>query len=87
MSDQIEPCTTYNRRKRHYSASLVRLNAGTRVKGRAGLTLCGQGGIDEERATQHALALRGKRIRLADLPECRSCARSKQRREAGDDAS
>lgn len=69
----IEPCTTYGKRKRHYSANLA---TDAKGPGRSGPTLCGQDGDDQERVSHWLARSSNRRVTIADLPECKKCARS-----------
>ena len=83
---QIEPCTTESGRRRHYSDNLRERDRkfGDEV-GRWGQTLCGTNGIDEKEANRWHGTIWGRKkpVVLADLPECRLCAKSKARLERG----
>jgi hypothetical protein len=81
MAEQIEACTTEARRKRHYSAMLVPDWRTPPLPGRAGDTLCGQRGRDEVRANVPVGQYKRKPVRVADLPECSLCCRSKAKLE------
>lgn len=78
---EIEPCTTEAKRLRHWSVLLVPSRRVHR-KGRAGRTLCGNYGRDEEWVNAD-LAYWGssRRVAVADLPECKKCAQAKAKRE------
>jgi hypothetical protein len=68
----VEPCTTWAQRKRHYSTSLAPAQYGA---GRQGRTLCQDDGQDEERANHHNTQYSKRLVAIADLPECKRCAR------------
>lgn len=71
-----EPCTTHSKRKRHYSTSLA---ADPHVPGRSGWTLCRHHGDDEERANHWLARWSDRRITVANLPECKQCAKAAAR--------
>jgi hypothetical protein len=78
---EIEPCTTQAKRLKHYSNGLVPDRHAPRLKGRGGRTLCGNYGDDEERANAKLARWSLRRITVADLPECKQCAKAKAKRE------
>lgn len=73
-----EPCVNYYGTRRHFSANLApRPYLG---RGREGKSLCTPGGIpvdvyDQEAHDQDMEAYHGKKVNIAALPECKSCAR------------
>lgn len=68
---QPEPCTTWARRKRHYSTNLRPSLAG---RGRSGWALCGAAVMDQLRVQYWEIGSR-RRTRISTLPECKKCAR------------
>lgn len=76
-----EPCTTQAKRLRHYSTRL-HPSRYRDWKGRAGQTLCGNGGMDEERVNFELAKWSKRRIVIAALPECQQCARSRRAKES-----
>lgn len=66
---QPEPCTSWARRKRHYSDNL---RPAPYAAGRIGWALCGVDAMDEEHLRKH-WGHRGKDI--AAMPECKKCVR------------
>lgn len=82
MSAQIEPCTTSSANRRHYSANLRAPDPKYGSEGRWGQTLCGTGAIDEKEANRHQGTIWGRRfpVVVADLQECRLCAKSRAKR-------
>lgn len=74
-----EPCTTWSLRLRHLSTNLHPPRyAGN---GRVGDTLCGANAYDEENRRAFLAECRTTRAKpfvLADLPECKKCARAAQ---------
>jgi hypothetical protein len=82
-----ELCTTAARLKRHYSTVLAADRHAPRRPGRAGRTLCGQRGCDEERANapskvydeygRHwSMVPPRTLVRVADLPPCARCVKT-----------
>lgn len=65
-----EPCTSWARRKRHYSTNLYRLVFG---RGRGGITLCGETAADQQRVDYWENGSR-RRTDISTLPECKKCA-------------
>lgn len=92
MPDQQTPdafveVTTESRRRRHWSLRMG-MSPGLRrpqLPGRTGYTLCGgYKSVDQERLTYELSLWRGsKPVTVADLPPCRSCDKSRQRRLDG----
>lgn len=78
----IEACTTAAKTKRHYTTDFAPDRHAPRTPGRTGKTLCGNYGIDELRANweRDRLLRRPKPLVVADLPECKLCARAKTAR-------
>lgn len=73
-----EPCTTQANRKKHWSAALEHGQTRARLlPGRTGQTLCGDTGMDEERANYELRRWSNRQITVADLPECKHCAKAK----------
>lgn len=72
-----EPCTTQAKTKLHWSTKLDNPKHLSKFPGRAGRTLCGNFGMDEARANHLLGQWSNKRITVLELPECKSCARSK----------
>jgi hypothetical protein len=68
-----EPCTTYSQRKRHYSSNLH--HPATFAVGRIGETLCHQEAKDERRANDFNAEYGQRLIVVAELVECKKCAR------------
>ncbi|MFY1686533.1 hypothetical protein [Plantactinospora sp. WMMB782] len=88
MPDQtatFEPAANYYVTRRHYSFNLA---AGI-GSGRRGTAICRPGGqpvevYDQEWVTHKDLRYRPGKAprRIADLPECKACARAKAKQEA-----
>lgn len=73
-----KPCTTAAKSKRHYAFMLVPDRHAPRHPGRTGRTACGNSGMDEERANweRNRWGARRKQLVVADLPECKQCAKT-----------
>lgn len=68
---QPEPCTSWARRKRHYSDNLRPYSDARR--GRAGIALCGAGVVDQERVDYWEA--NNRHTDISTLPECKKCVR------------
>lgn len=81
QTDPVVPVTGFNRRRKHWAREGT-LKTAPRGAGRQGPTLCGDEGEDQERCDARDRqwgAVRRKPLVIADLPECRLCARSKEK--------
>lgn len=67
-----EPCTSWSRRKRHYSTDL---RSRPVEPGRYGWALCGAEVQDEDLANHRLSGWTNRRVVIADLPVCKLCAR------------
>lgn len=66
-----EPCTTWSRRKRHYSTNLEPAEYGA---GRTGRTLCREEGSDQDRVDYWERTYPTKKSTVIDdLPVCGRC--------------
>jgi hypothetical protein len=72
---QPEPCTSWARRKCHYSADLRRAQYGA---GRVGIARCGAEVVDQERV-DYWEAGRRRCTDISTLPECKLCVRRRSR--------
>lgn len=74
MVSEPEPCTTWSRRLKHFSADL-KPDLG-RIAGRSGTTLCGAEAYDEENRNAWMASFgSSKRVNVEALPPCKKCAR------------
>lgn len=70
-----EPCTTWSRRKRHFS---VDLDVGSGVEpppGRIGTTLCGEDAYDQDRRQWELSRWSDRTVNVEALPLCKRCVR------------
>lgn len=76
----IEACTTAAKTKRHYTTDWSTPRRTDRTPGRTGKTMCGNYGMDETRANWERNRWGRPTVVVADLPECKLCARAKAAR-------
>ena len=82
MADEQGPtpelCTTWGRRKRHWSVNLKPTADRWKLDrpGRSGSSLCGQNVMDEARRNYSLRCYGHTTVVVADLPPCLSCERS-----------
>ncbi len=79
MAD-IEPCTTWSVKRLHWSDCLSDLPGAYKGMVRRNVTLCGTAGVLTQPDVDRKRARQGRQpLAIADLPECKPCARAKEK--------